>query len=70
MGAELFIDGKYRGKTPIIIKNLVANRLYKIDIQKEGYKAIKKSIILESNKELKINVKLEPLKPNFNAFLF
>lgn len=42
-GAEVFINGKYMGKTPITLK-LSSKSTYMIEFKKEGYKTISRNV--------------------------
>jgi formylglycine-generating enzyme required for sulfatase activity len=61
-GAEIFIENKFQGKTPLE-KVLLDPGSYSVKIVKEGYKEKVQTINLSENSSKKIEVSLEKLPP-------
>ncbi|MBC7195258.1 MAG: serine/threonine protein kinase, partial [Caldisericia bacterium] len=55
-GADVFIDGKLIGKTPLIINLKIGN--YKVEIKKDGYLTYILPIQIKENKEYEYNIPL------------
>ncbi|XRP97357.1 LamG-like jellyroll fold domain-containing protein [Methanocaldococcus sp. 16A] len=56
-GAEIYINGKYYGKTPAKIE--LEPDTYQIEVYKEGYKLYTYTLTTESNKEYVLHITLE-----------
>lgn len=66
--ADVYIDGKHYGKTPIQIKEiLIGNHELKID--KDGYRLITMNVAIKENEILKINERLQPEKVSLDRYL-
>ena len=60
--ADVYIDGKKVGKSPLILTNKdVKPGNYKLMIKKDGYETFKKDIVLSENRIETVDVKLKPV---------
>lgn len=57
MGAEVWLDGKYFGKTPYMSNEITAGN-HTLELRREGYKAYVKSIQLKQERHNAVNVAL------------
>jgi hypothetical protein len=60
-GADVYIDGIQKGKTPIIITDLVTGTTHLIELKLVNFKDWKQTVSSETNNMLTINAKLEPI---------
>lgn len=58
-GADIFIDGKMVGTTPLVIQRLVAGRKYMVTLKKEGYRVTRTTFAAESGNVARVNVKMK-----------
>jgi len=45
-GADIFIDNRLAGTTPMVIPNLVANRYYLVTLRKQGFKPASQTVLI------------------------
>jgi len=64
MEADIHINGKFIGKTPLIIQNLNAKETYSLMITKKGYKKVKKKVKPAPNSMTDVSFKLKKQKIN------
>lgn len=57
--AQVWVDGKLAGLTPLTQEKLEPGRILKIEIQKEGYQPFRQEIKLEAGKEQVLHTQLE-----------
>ena len=62
--AEAYIDGIYRGQTPVVIGNLIPGR-YKITINKKGYLLKEGLFVLDPRRTKEIMIVLEKNRDHF-----
>ncbi len=58
-GAEVYIDGVYRGKTPLTIKNLLA-KTYELKLTYPGYSDIVEKVEIKEGIETRVSLSLLP----------
>ncbi len=58
--AMVFINGKYKGQSPLEIDSIISGENYEIVIKKDGYREWKKTVTVGNNKILNLQIKLEP----------
>ena len=57
MKADIYLDGKHYGTTPKVISNIIIG-VHKLKLEKDGYVALEKDIVVEEGKMLSLNEKL------------
>ncbi|MBQ8759965.1 MAG: PEGA domain-containing protein [Bacteroidales bacterium] len=67
-GADVYIDGKHYGSTPIYIKEMLIGK-HELKIDKDRYKLITKNVTIKENEILKINERLQPEKVSLDRYL-
>lgn len=58
-GAEIYIDGKYYGTTPLVIPGLVANRRYMVTLRKQGYDEVSTVFHAQTNIVGEVKMKMK-----------
>lgn len=58
--AMVFINGKYKGQSPLEIGSIISGENYEVMIKKEGYREWKKTVTAGNNKIMNLQIKLEP----------
>ncbi len=58
-GAKVFINGKMTGTTPLAIKKLKAGKI-SLELKKECYKSVKRSVSVDPLKQNSVNISMEP----------
>ena len=53
--AEIWINGRMKGKTPAVLDSLSADKPLKLELKKTGYKTLRKQIILTKNTLLEVD---------------
>jgi hypothetical protein len=66
-GAELFVDGKSRGLTPITAPFLLLAGVHQISLRKEGFLPFDQTIELEAGQPVRLVARLEPASPSSPA---
>ena len=57
MKADIYLDGKHYGTTPKVISNIIIG-VHKLELEKDGYVALEKDIVVEEGEMLSLNEKL------------
>lgn len=57
MKADIYLDGKHYGTTPKVISNIIIGE-HKLKLEKDGYVALEKDIVVEEGEMLSLNEKL------------
>ena len=57
MKADIYLDGKHYGTTPKVISNIIIG-VHKLKLEKDGYVALEKDIVVEEGEMLSLNEKL------------
>ncbi len=58
MDAEIYVDGKYYGTTPLLIPKMAVGT-YKIELKKPGYNSVvRKNVVIKEDKTTDLNVEL------------
>lgn len=57
--AHLTIDGKPKGTTPTVVRNLPAGRSYRVTVEKEGYKDATETVYIRGNEMSRVSIKLK-----------
>ncbi len=58
--AMVFINGKYKGQSPLEIGSIISGENYEVMIKKDGYREWRKTVTAGNNKILNLQIKLEP----------
>ncbi|MFR9650574.1 MAG: PEGA domain-containing protein [Rikenellaceae bacterium] len=56
-GALIFINGESVGRSPMIIKELEADRVYTVQVQLAGYRTMQQQVKVKANAEVKVDFK-------------
>ena len=57
MKADIYLDGKHYGTTPKVVSNIIIGE-HKLKLEKDGYVALEKDIVVEEGEMLSLNEKL------------
>lgn len=57
MKADIYLDGKHYGTTPKVVSNIIIG-VHKLKLEKDGYVALEKDIVVEEGEMLSLNEKL------------
>lgn len=57
MKADIYLDGRHYGTTPKVISNMIIG-VHKLKLEKDGYVALEKDIVVEEGEMLSLNEKL------------
>ena len=58
-GAEVYIDGNSKGKTPLTVGNLDTSREVKVEVRKQGHATITRTVQWEDGNEIDVTLALE-----------
>ncbi|BAL80887.1 PEGA domain-containing protein [Caldisericum exile] len=59
--SDVYVDGVLKGKTPIVIADLIANQSHLIEVKHENYRDWKQTISVKANDSLNLFAQLEPI---------
>lgn len=68
--AYIYIDNKYIGKSPLSLKGIEKYKIYKLKIEKWGYKDIEKQIKLSDYRKLEVNLQRESIRKRYPNAIF
>jgi hypothetical protein len=60
VGASVFIDGKNKGRTPVTV-TLPDAKPHLLDITKNGYNSVRRTVVINNGQKLPIDISLEPV---------
>lgn len=61
-GADIYINDKHMGVTPVILQQIPAGKTYHVRLKKDGYKDVKVTIVPKGNEMTEVQIKMKQKK--------